>query len=68
MLRKEALSVLIEDLLPTCKVTTPNASEAGALAGMEVKTLKMQRSQPEKSRTWVPKLSLSLEGTWMPRT
>lgn len=38
LLRKEALSVLIEELLPLCKVTTPNASEAGALAGMAVKT------------------------------
>jgi hydroxymethylpyrimidine kinase/phosphomethylpyrimidine kinase len=38
LLRKEALSVLVEDLLPSCRVTTPNASEAGALAGMEVKT------------------------------
>lgn len=38
LLRKEALSVLIEELLPFCKVTTPNASEAGALAGMTVKT------------------------------
>jgi hydroxymethylpyrimidine/phosphomethylpyrimidine kinase len=38
LLRKEALSVLIEELLPLCKVTTPNASEAGALAGMSVKT------------------------------
>lgn len=38
LLRKEALSVLIEDLLPSCRVTTPNASEAGALAGMAVKT------------------------------
>ena len=37
LLRKEALSVLIEELLPFCKVTTPNASEAGALAGMAVK-------------------------------
>jgi hydroxymethylpyrimidine/phosphomethylpyrimidine kinase len=37
LLRKEALSVLIEELLPFCKVTTPNAPEAGALAGMEVK-------------------------------
>jgi hydroxymethylpyrimidine kinase / phosphomethylpyrimidine kinase / thiamine-phosphate diphosphorylase len=38
LLRKEALSVLIEELLPLCRVTTPNASEAGALAGMAVKT------------------------------
>ena len=38
LLRKEALSVLIEELLPLCKVTTPNASEAGALAGFTVKT------------------------------
>jgi hydroxymethylpyrimidine kinase / phosphomethylpyrimidine kinase / thiamine-phosphate diphosphorylase len=38
LLRKEALSVLIEELLPFSKVTTPNASEAGALAGMAVKT------------------------------
>lgn len=38
LLRKEALSVLIEELLPLCKVTTPNASEAGALAGLAVKT------------------------------
>lgn len=38
LLRKEALSVLIEELLPICKVTTPNASEAGALAGVPVKT------------------------------
>lgn len=38
LLRKEALSVLAEELLPFCKVTTPNASEAGALAGMTVKT------------------------------
>lgn len=38
LLRKEALSVLIEELLPLCKVTTPNASEAGALAGIPVKT------------------------------
>ncbi len=38
LLRKEALSVLIEELLPISKVTTPNASEAGAIAGMPVKT------------------------------
>jgi hydroxymethylpyrimidine/phosphomethylpyrimidine kinase len=38
LLRKEALSVLTEELMPFCKVTTPNASEAGALAGMAVKT------------------------------
>ena len=38
LLRKEALSVLIEELLPFCKVTTPNASEAGAIAGIPVKT------------------------------
>jgi hydroxymethylpyrimidine/phosphomethylpyrimidine kinase len=38
LLRKEALSVLIEELLPLCKVTTPNASEAAALAGIPVKT------------------------------
>lgn len=38
LLRKEALSVLVEELLPFCKVTTPNASEAGAIAGMAVKT------------------------------
>ncbi len=38
LLRTEALSVLIEDLLPYCKVTTPNASEAGTIAGVPVKT------------------------------
>ncbi len=38
LLRKEAISVLTEELLPLCKVTTPNASEAGVLAGMSVKT------------------------------
>ena len=38
LLRKEALSVLIEELLPLCKVATPNAPEAGALAGMAVET------------------------------
>lgn len=38
LLRKEALSVLIEELLPLCKVTTPNASEAGILAEVSVKT------------------------------
>lgn len=38
LLRKEAISVLIEELLPFCKVITPNASEAGVLAGIEVKT------------------------------
>ena len=38
LLRKEAISVLIEELLPLCKVTTPNAFEAGDLAGMAVKT------------------------------
>jgi hydroxymethylpyrimidine kinase/phosphomethylpyrimidine kinase len=38
LLRKEALSVLIDELLPLCKVTTPNASEASALAGIPVKT------------------------------
>lgn len=38
LLRKEALSILIEELLPFCKVTTPNASEAGAIAGVPVKT------------------------------
>jgi len=37
LLRKEALSVLIEELLPLCKVTTPNAAEAGAIAGISVK-------------------------------
>jgi hydroxymethylpyrimidine kinase / phosphomethylpyrimidine kinase / thiamine-phosphate diphosphorylase len=40
LLRKEALSVLIEKLLPLCKVTTPNASEAEILAGVPVKTPK----------------------------
>ena len=38
LLRKEAISVLIEELLPFCKVITPNASEASVLAGIEVKT------------------------------
>ncbi|MCQ1536233.1 bifunctional hydroxymethylpyrimidine kinase/phosphomethylpyrimidine kinase [Methanosarcina sp. KYL-1] len=38
LLRKEALTVLIEELLPLCRVITPNASEAGALAGIPVKT------------------------------
>jgi len=38
LLRKEALSVLIEELLPFCKVTTPNASEASTIAGVPVKT------------------------------
>lgn len=38
LLRKEALSALIEELLPLCKVTTPNASEAAAIAGIPVKT------------------------------
>jgi hydroxymethylpyrimidine/phosphomethylpyrimidine kinase len=38
LLRKDAFSVLIEELLPLCKVTTPNASEAGILAGIPVKT------------------------------
>lgn len=38
LMRKEALTVLIEELLPFCKVTTPNAFEAGKLASMEVKT------------------------------
>lgn len=37
LLKKEALSVLIEELLPLCKVVTPNASEASALAGIPVK-------------------------------
>lgn len=38
LLRKEALSTLIEELLPLCKVTTPNTAEAGAIAGIPVKT------------------------------
>ncbi|MGB9939145.1 bifunctional hydroxymethylpyrimidine kinase/phosphomethylpyrimidine kinase [Methanosarcina sp.] len=50
LLRKEALSVLIEELLPFCRVTTPNASEAGALAGMAVKT-------PEDARTAARKIA-----------
>ncbi len=37
LLKKEALSVLIEELLPVCKVATPNASEAEALSGVPVK-------------------------------
>jgi hydroxymethylpyrimidine kinase/phosphomethylpyrimidine kinase len=37
LLRKEALSVLIEELLPICKVTTPNAMEAEAISGIPVK-------------------------------
>lgn len=37
LLIKEALSVLIEELLPVCKVATPNASEAEALSGVPVK-------------------------------
>ena len=36
LLKKEALSVLIEELLPVCKVATPNASEAEALSGVPV--------------------------------
>jgi hydroxymethylpyrimidine kinase / phosphomethylpyrimidine kinase / thiamine-phosphate diphosphorylase len=38
LLKKGSLSVLIEELLPFCKVTTPNASEAGIIAGVPVKT------------------------------
>jgi hydroxymethylpyrimidine kinase/phosphomethylpyrimidine kinase len=37
LLRKEALYVLIEELLPICKVVTPNAMEAEALSGVPVK-------------------------------
>jgi len=37
LLKKEALSVLIEELLPICKVVTPNAMEAEALSGVPVK-------------------------------
>ena len=48
LLRKEALSVLIEELLPFCKVTTPNASEAGALAGFPVKTLEDAKTAARK--------------------
>jgi hydroxymethylpyrimidine/phosphomethylpyrimidine kinase len=40
LLKKEALSVLIDELLPVCKVTTPNASEAEALSGFPVKNPK----------------------------
>lgn len=36
LLRKEALQVLRGELLPLCKVTTPNSIEAGALAGLPV--------------------------------
>jgi hydroxymethylpyrimidine/phosphomethylpyrimidine kinase len=38
LLREESLPVLIEELLPFCKVITPNALEAGALAGISVKS------------------------------
>jgi hydroxymethylpyrimidine kinase/phosphomethylpyrimidine kinase len=38
LLREESLPVLIEELLPLCKVITPNALEAGALAGISVKS------------------------------
>ena len=38
LLREESLPVLIEELLPVCKVITPNALEAGALAGISVKS------------------------------
>lgn len=38
LLKKEALSALIEELLPICKVVTPNASEATALSGVPVKS------------------------------
>ncbi|MDD3041611.1 MAG: bifunctional hydroxymethylpyrimidine kinase/phosphomethylpyrimidine kinase [Methanosarcinaceae archaeon] len=38
LLRKEGLQGLREELLPLCKVTTPNAAEAGILAGLPVKT------------------------------
>jgi hydroxymethylpyrimidine/phosphomethylpyrimidine kinase len=50
LLRKEALSVLIDVLLPLCKVTTPNASEAGAIAGIRVKT-------PEDAKTAARKIA-----------
>lgn len=40
LLKKEALSVLKEELLPICKVTTPNASEAEALSGVSVRNTK----------------------------
>jgi hydroxymethylpyrimidine/phosphomethylpyrimidine kinase len=38
LLREKSLPVLIEELLPLCKVITPNALEAGALAGISVKS------------------------------
>lgn len=37
LLKKEALSVLMEELLPICTVITPNALEAEALSGVPIK-------------------------------
>lgn len=50
LLKKEALSVLIEELLPLCKVATPNASEAEVLSGVPVKN-------PEEARIAARKIA-----------
>jgi hydroxymethylpyrimidine/phosphomethylpyrimidine kinase len=39
LLRKEAISTLIKELLPISQVVTPNISEATALSGMKIKTI-----------------------------
>ncbi|MCX8187243.1 MAG: bifunctional hydroxymethylpyrimidine kinase/phosphomethylpyrimidine kinase [Nitrososphaeria archaeon] len=43
LIRKEAMKTLIEDLIPRAFVVTPNAREAEALSGIEIRDLESQK-------------------------
>jgi hydroxymethylpyrimidine kinase/phosphomethylpyrimidine kinase len=48
LLQQDAVSVLVNRLLPLCKVITPNAAEAAALTGIEVTDISTQRDACRK--------------------
>jgi hydroxymethylpyrimidine/phosphomethylpyrimidine kinase len=48
LLQADAVSALVEKLLPLCKVVTPNSAEASALTGIEVTDIESQRDAARK--------------------
>ncbi len=55
LLREDAVNTLIEKLIPLATVITPNAREAEALAGTEIKDVDDQKKAAEKISSLGPK-------------